>query len=791
MAFEFYDFDEIKAAADCRVIARELGLTVKDDRCAATWRGGSNKTSVHLTDKGYYDHAREEGGSVIDLVAVVLYNGLIHEAQRWLGQRLGLRPTAYAQPPREHTRYQALLDEGYHEAARYRYTDAEGNLIHQVVRMEHPAQGKEFLQADGGGRWSTKHVEQVLYNLPAVSASPWAVVVEGEKDADTLIAHGIPATTNAGGAKKWQDSFSDALAGKDIILLPDNDDAGQAHLAVVGKSLSGKAKSIRWLTISRLPKGDVTDWFSQEGGTPAALLDAIRTAPAFVAPHEDAMALAAAKEANRKPLRNYELVKTQDAKGKPKTEKEPRLSHHILDDIRQRFLDFPRTLGGELFDHDKDTREIEFLRTPADLFGWMADKSKNRVEWARGDGFLTKDETLSNLRRTARRYEAISNVPDYPRRSDVYYSHPPLPDASPTHAALNGLLDFFAPAAPEYRTLLAALFAAPIYYRPGIPRPMWVIDSEDGAGTGKTTIAEMVAELYATDPVQVTKVDLATRMEELVKRLVSSTGRQARVLLLDNITGQFRSESLAGLVTRSTITGRAPYGRGEESRPNNLTYIITANSASLDNDLAVRSFFLFVRRTNVSGMWKSRLKNYIRQHRLAIFADILDVLTRGAAFTAPATTRFPEFEETVLQPFCANEAEYRAVLHVLADRRDEANNEDDLAHHVAETLIEALTRAGVHDVHNTAVFIHSAVADEWLADIIPAEYGQRGAVQVVRNLAKNGILKTVDPAVRRWPARGENRRSGLLWRPNKERNVLLAVGGHPRNPRLIQLLEAI
>ena len=140
---------------------------------------------------------------------------------------------------------------------------------------------------------------------------------------------------------------------------------------------------------------------------------------------------------------------------------------------------------------------------------------------------------------------------------------------------------FFNPANEASRVLLRALFAAPIYYRYGVRRPCWILDSEAGPGVGKTTIAELLGTLYCCSPIKTSKQELKFDHKELLKRVVSSEGRSSRILLVDNVTGVFDDAHFADMVTGFGISGKAPYGRGEETRPNNLTYIITSNSANM------------------------------------------------------------------------------------------------------------------------------------------------------------------------------------------------------------------
>jgi hypothetical protein len=145
----------------------------------------------------------------------------------------------------------------------YDYTDVDGNLLYQVCRME----PKDFRQRrpDGNGKWiwNLKGAERVLYRLPQIQGANEVLVVEGEKDADTLAGLGFVATTCPMGAKKWRPEYSDHLAGKNIILCPDNDNEGREHMGQVGASLNGNVKSLKLLELPGLPsKGDVSDWVS-------------------------------------------------------------------------------------------------------------------------------------------------------------------------------------------------------------------------------------------------------------------------------------------------------------------------------------------------------------------------------------------------------------------------------------------------------------------------------------------------------------------------------------------------
>lgn len=155
----------------------------------------------------------------------------------------------------------------------YKYVDASGKLLFEKVRFE----PKDFriLHRDastGAELWKLpRGIEPPLYRLPAVTAAIASgepvYLVEGEKDSDRLASAGLCATTSFSGAAadgqkpKWKDSYTAVLAGADVVLLPDNDEPGKAHMRHVAAALAGKAKKIRVLELPGLPeKGDVSDW---------------------------------------------------------------------------------------------------------------------------------------------------------------------------------------------------------------------------------------------------------------------------------------------------------------------------------------------------------------------------------------------------------------------------------------------------------------------------------------------------------------------------------------------------
>lgn len=170
--------------------------------------------------------------------------------------------------------------------ATYDYTDTDGTLLYQVVRYA----PKDFRQRrpNGKGGWISNldGVGRVLYRLPELLAADpdkTVFICEGEKDADKLAARGLVATTNSGGAGKWnQIKDLTALEGRQVVILPDNDpgEQGLRHAEQVATSLQRIAASVKRLKLPGLPDdgGDVSDWIDL-GGTAGNLLELAAGAP--------------------------------------------------------------------------------------------------------------------------------------------------------------------------------------------------------------------------------------------------------------------------------------------------------------------------------------------------------------------------------------------------------------------------------------------------------------------------------------------------------------------------------
>lgn len=168
----------------------------------------------------------------------------------------------------------------------YDYTDESGKLLFQVCRYKPKTFKQRQPDEFGGWIWGLEGVTRVLFNLPAVLTSKEVFVVEGEKDALTLIGMEYVATTSAGGAKNWLAAYGDTLKGKDVTIIPDNDEPGEVYAQLVIESLTDKANSVKLLRLPT-PHHDVSDFVKSFADLPkakAALEDLISRTPHAVAP---------------------------------------------------------------------------------------------------------------------------------------------------------------------------------------------------------------------------------------------------------------------------------------------------------------------------------------------------------------------------------------------------------------------------------------------------------------------------------------------------------------------------
>lgn len=687
----FYKAENVKSHVAISQYLKDQGVKVTGNRAVAAWRNGQRESvSIDDTKGVWHDFVADEGGDIIAL-CVKIEGGSFLSACRTLGDRYHLEPDKTSRKPKQTTRGEMLVADGFRLVRSYEYKSEDGSPRYWVDRYERiNADGereKEFVQR-GPNAENLHGIKKTIYNLPAVIAATRVFVVEGEKDADTLInKFGLTATTNSGGAKNWEPDFSRYFEAKDVVILPDNDDAGRKHADLVASAILPFAKSVRVVNLSKLPKGDVTDWIEQEGGTISALTEAVAaaSAPAVCTPE-----VAAAKMANNEPLRNYTEDEPEEGQ-KPK--RHPRLVDDICEEMSTRFLGFPKRIGGALFDYTRGRdRKILYLLDQDSLRAWVNGTSHHQSDFQHGGAFASYKEVMSRLLQTRPCYDVIAHAPWYPVRDDAFAAYDALPNPDASHSKLDELMAFFLPASEADATLMRAFFMAPMFFTDGA-RPSWIVDTVDAQASGKTTVVKACAWIYNEQPIDIDLKTLDGDLTQVKKRLLSAEGRGKRIALFDNVTSSLRSGNLANLITAQSITGMAPYGRGEETRRNDVTWCATVNNASVDTDMATRSYVIRIKSPDPDAdpMWEKRLREFIEANRPQIHADMMDLM-RSAPPRRRKKSRFGEFDAVVLSAACATDAQFHAADDAIRAAAESANDDADLAAQCVEAITNALLK---------------------------------------------------------------------------------------------------
>ena len=120
------------------------------------------------------------------------------------------------------------------ETARWVYRDAAGVPVGLVMRWDTSDGTKNIRpvwRIGDGWQHSIPSEQRPLYALDRLvaDASARVFVAEGEKCADQLAALGLVATTSPSGASSAAKADWSPLAGREVVILPDADDAGRKY----------------------------------------------------------------------------------------------------------------------------------------------------------------------------------------------------------------------------------------------------------------------------------------------------------------------------------------------------------------------------------------------------------------------------------------------------------------------------------------------------------------------------------------------------------------------------------
>ncbi len=184
---------------------------------------------------------------------------------------------------------------------------------------------------------------------------------------------------------------------------------------------------------------------------------------------------------------------------------------------------------------------------------------------------------------------------------------------------------------------LAAILTAPV--RGILPTaPAFAYDAPT-AGSGKTKLGTCAATLAGAMPPAVTgPVDA----EELRKYIVAELRKGSRAILIDNIDGTFKSNTIASLLTTETYSARILGASASVDFPANVMLLMTGNNVTLEGDLWRRVIRCRIE-PQVDDPEKQAFAlepcGYTARNRMRLVAAALTILRRFALAGKPRQTK--------------------------------------------------------------------------------------------------------------------------------------------------------
>lgn len=274
-----HDFNELnqQALPHIESIVRELfpgGKKSGREYKIGSLSGESGTSlSINIQTGVWSDFATGDKGGILRLIE--LARGIsIKEAADWLAARIG-QPVFTPETKSKSDDWEpqpyspdlapdnAFIHKGRNPTGIWRYVTKDGKTAGYAVRFD-SERSKEVLpltyckSKSGalGWKWKAMAAPRPLFSLDRLSDHDDPIIlVEGEKAATALINACYNATTWSGGASAYAKTDWKALAGREVLIWPDNDAPGFGAAKAIEKILAPICKSVRILT----PPADATE----------------------------------------------------------------------------------------------------------------------------------------------------------------------------------------------------------------------------------------------------------------------------------------------------------------------------------------------------------------------------------------------------------------------------------------------------------------------------------------------------------------------------------------------------
>jgi len=537
--------------------------------------------------------------------------------------------------------------------AEYDYTNFKGELVFQVVRYEPKTFRQRRPDGNGGWHWNLKGTPLVLYRLFEAVAASHVIICEGEKDVESLFALGLPdgssATTSPMGGGKWKEQYSNFLAQKTIIIIPDQDKVGIGHGEKVAQALLGIAKEIRWLTLPGEHK-DPTDWI-QAGGTAEELQALISAAKPWVpGQHIDTQALSTKSSSTLTPKKSQATILVDLVEGLQCT--------LFYDDAREAYASVPKGNHQECW----PVYSVGFKE-------WLSMKYREGHNSSPGNRAIS--DALVNIAGLAKFGDGNKEEPVFTRvggnnlevfidlGDDVWsmvHIKPEgwkvIPHGSVRFRRSTGMKALPAPVSGgDIKALLSAFvnlstdddWSLLIGYLVAAIRPVGshlILEINGEQGSGKTTFTDVLKAII--DP---NKASKRTQPKEERDLMIGATNNW--MLAFDNLSGlqPWQSDALCRLSTGGAIVSRTLYTDKDEAMLEARRPTIVNGIGSVSNrpDLLDRSITLYLAQISEQDR-KPEAEFWEDFHRVSgqIFGALCDAV--ASALKHRPTTHLPTIE---------------------------------------------------------------------------------------------------------------------------------------------------
>ena len=372
---------------------------------------------------------------------------------------------------------------------------------------------------------SKSDVKVVPYNLQAVINSSTIFITEGEKDADRLIENGFAATTNCSGALNWNSDTNKYFNGKKVFICQDNDKAGESRTLMIGKHLARYAKTIAVLEFDDFGKGgDVSDYFDKYSRED--FVNFINLPRENLVNNYNSMEAIGVNPDNS----FFNFVSVQEGRD---IVKYPKHMPTLVDEVIESYEGFPYRIGHNLFFYDYEDDKVNILSNKDQLKAVFL--KRKYMMFGSANGYPTMTDLHESLLGTVKEYEQISYMPTYPRNPKTFYAHETidLNEHENNTKYLDKFCSFFTNVDERSKEIMRSFVMAPMWYINGENKPIFIIDANEGQGSGKSTLVNMVAMLYRGDknsdgiPLSVLQDHLKMgKSDEINKNILSTAGRQ-------------------------------------------------------------------------------------------------------------------------------------------------------------------------------------------------------------------------------------------------------------------------